>query len=62
VVQTRYTRQDKPFVRKAASGGWKAVLPRNRGADRGGLGARDDFAGYPLSSEASKETLVHKGN
>lgn len=26
-VQTRYTRQDKPFVRKAASGGWRAVLP-----------------------------------
>jgi hypothetical protein len=26
-VQTRYTRQDKPFVRKASSGGWKSVLP-----------------------------------
>jgi len=24
-VQTRYTRQDKPFVRKAASGGWRCV-------------------------------------
>jgi hypothetical protein len=27
-VQTRYTRQDKPFVRKASSGGWKSVLPQ----------------------------------
>jgi hypothetical protein len=26
-VQTRYTRQDKAFVRAAASGGWKSVLP-----------------------------------
>jgi hypothetical protein len=26
-VQTRYTRQDKPFVRKASSGGWRSVLP-----------------------------------
>jgi len=25
--ETRKTRQDKPFVRKAASGGWKSVLP-----------------------------------
>jgi Sulfotransferase domain len=26
-LQTKYTRQDAPFVRKASSGGWKAVLP-----------------------------------
>ena len=26
-LQTKYTRQDKPFVRKATSGGWKSVLP-----------------------------------
>jgi Sulfotransferase domain len=26
-VQTKYTRQDKPFVRQASSGGWQAVLP-----------------------------------
>jgi len=26
-LQTKYTRQDKPFVRGATSGGWKAVLP-----------------------------------
>ena len=25
-VQTKYTRQDKPFVRKAAPGGWRSVL------------------------------------
>ncbi len=26
-VATTLTRQDKPFVRNATSGGWKAVLP-----------------------------------
>jgi Sulfotransferase domain len=26
-LQTRYTRQDKPFVRSAKSGNWKTVLP-----------------------------------
>ncbi len=26
-VQTKYTRQDKPFVRKGSSGNWKSVLP-----------------------------------
>jgi len=27
-VQTKYTRQDKPFVRKASSGNWRSVLPQ----------------------------------
>jgi hypothetical protein len=27
-LQTKYTRQDKPFVRKASSGGWRMVLPQ----------------------------------
>lgn len=27
--ETRKTRQDKPFVRKATSGGWKVALPKN---------------------------------
>jgi hypothetical protein len=26
-LQTKYTRQDKPFVGKASQGGWKSVLP-----------------------------------
>jgi hypothetical protein len=26
-VQTKYTRQDKPFVRKASTGNWRSVLP-----------------------------------
>lgn len=26
-VQTRYTRQDKHFVRKASTGDWRSVLP-----------------------------------
>jgi len=62
-VQTRYTRQDKPFVRKAASGGWKAVLPPQSVAQiEAAWGHVMISLGYPLSSEASKETLVHKGN
>jgi len=31
-LQTKYTRQDTPFVRKAALGGWKAVLPKESAA------------------------------
>lgn len=27
-LQTKYTRQDQPFVRKASSGGWRSVLPK----------------------------------
>jgi hypothetical protein len=30
--ETKKTRQDKPFVRKAASGGWKTFLPEQCGA------------------------------
>jgi hypothetical protein len=26
-LQTKYTRQDKPFVRRAAQGGWRTMLP-----------------------------------
>lgn len=28
-LQTKYTRQDAPFIRKASSGGWRAVLPND---------------------------------
>lgn len=31
-LQTKYTRQDAPFVRKASSGGWKSVLPAEAAA------------------------------
>jgi len=31
-LQTKYTRQDAPFVRKAATGGWGAVLPNESAA------------------------------
>ena len=63
-VQTRYTRQDKPFVRKASSGGWKAVLPpQSVSAIEAAWGHIMISLGYQLSSEAaSKATLVHQGS
>jgi Sulfotransferase domain. len=63
-VQTRYTRQDKPFVRKAASGGWKAVLsPKSVAAIEAAWGDIMTSIGYPLSADVeSTTTLVHPGN
>jgi hypothetical protein len=63
-VQTRYTRQDKPFVRKAASGGWKSVLsPQSVAAIEAAWGDIMTSIGYPLSSDIeTKATLVHPGN
>jgi hypothetical protein len=63
-VQTRYTRQDKPFVRKAASGGWKAVLsPKSVAAIEAAWGDIMTSIGYPLTSEIeTNTTLVHPGN
>ena len=63
-VQTRYTRQDKPFVRKAASGGWKALLsPKSVAAIEAAWGDIMTSIGYPLSSEIeTNTTLVHPGN
>lgn len=63
-VQTRYTRQDKPFVRKAASGGWKAVLsPKSVAAIEAAWGDIMTSIGYPLRSDVeTNTTLVHPGN
>ena len=63
-VQTRYTRQDKPFVRKASSGGWKAVLPPECVAQiEAAWGHVMISLGYALSSETpTKKTLVHQEN
>jgi len=63
-VQTRYTRQDKPFVRKASSGGWKSVLaPRSVAEIEAAWGHVMVSLGYQLCQEGvSKGTLVHQGN
>jgi hypothetical protein len=63
-VQTRFTRQDKPFVRKASSGGWKAVLPPDSVAQiEAAWGDVMISVGYQLTSDASsKATLVHQEN
>jgi hypothetical protein len=51
-VATFHTRSDKPFVRKASSGGWRAVLPPQTVAymeERWGGMLKQ--LGYPLSTE-----------
>jgi hypothetical protein len=63
-VQTRYTRQDKPFVRKASSGGWRTVLSQKSvAAIEAAWGHIMISLGYQLTSDpASKAALVHPGN
>jgi hypothetical protein len=60
-VQTRYTRQDKPFVRKAASGGWRSVLPAESVANiEAAWGRVITSLGYELNAEvANKSNLAH---
>ena len=51
-VQTRYTRQDKQFVRKADSGDWRTKLPAaSVQAIEGAWGEIMKALGYKLSSE-----------
>lgn len=53
-VQTKYTRQDKPFVRKASSGGWQSVLPEASVAlIEASWGHIMKRLGYQLSKEAN---------
>lgn len=58
-VATTRTRQDKPFVRKATSGGWKAVLPEKTvlymEEKWGGL---MQSLGYELTSGAARQVLT----
>jgi hypothetical protein len=60
-VQTRYTRQDKPFVRKASSGGWKAVLPPQSVAQiESAWGPIMTSLGYQLNAQAvGKPDMAH---
>src|ERR1700733_2124077 len=58
-VATFHTRSDKPFVRKASSGGWRAVLPEKTVTymeDHWGPIMKE--LGYKLSSEREIETAV----
>lgn len=51
-VQTRYTRQDKQFVRKASSGGWEKTLPpESVAAIESAWGDIMQHLGYKLSKE-----------
>jgi estrone sulfotransferase len=58
-VATFHTRSDKPFVRKASSGGWRTVLPQKTVAYmEAHWGAIMKQLGYALSSATEKETPV----
>ena len=53
-VQTRYTRQDKQFVRKADSGDWRTKLPAESvQAIEAAWGEIMKVLGYKLSKEAT---------
>jgi hypothetical protein len=57
-LQTKYTRQDAPFVRKASSGGWKAVLPKESVAlIESTWQAQMSELGYELSSVGSRDAV-----
>ena len=60
-VQTRFTRQDKPFVRKASSGGWRAVLPAESVAQiEAAWGHIMSALGYALTQErVSSSDMLH---
>jgi hypothetical protein len=54
-VQTRYTRQDKAFVRKAASGDWRSVLPSQSVKEiEVAWGSIMTNLGYVLSTEGKR--------
>jgi hypothetical protein len=58
-VATFHTRSDKPFVRKASSGGWRTVLPPQTVAYmEEHWGSIMKQLGYALSTESEKEVAV----
>ena len=58
-VQTRYTRQDKEFVRKASSGDWRTKLPAESvQAIEAAWGDVMRTLGYKLSGEATEQTVT----
>lgn len=58
-VQTRYTRQDKAFVRKAASGDWRSVLPPQSVKEiETAWGNIMTRLGYALSTESKRSADI----
>ncbi|HYU47547.1 MAG TPA: sulfotransferase domain-containing protein [Terriglobales bacterium] len=58
-VATVHTRSDKPFVRKASSGGWRTALPEKTVVYmEAHWGPIMKQLGYGLSSETEKDTAV----
>lgn len=57
-VATTYTRNDKPFVRAAQSGGWRSVLPRETvSCLENKWGDLIKTLGYELSNESLTSTI-----
>src|SRR5258708_28333883 len=55
-VATFHTRSDKPYVRKASSGGWRAILPEKTVTHmEAHWGQLMKQLGYKLSTETEKE-------
>ena len=63
-VQTRYMRQDKPFVRKATSGGWRSVLSAQAVAQiEAAWGDVMTSLGYEVGAETTEAPkLAHAEN
>jgi hypothetical protein len=58
-LQTRYTRQDKPFVRSASSGDWRKILSRESGAMiEGAWGSLMQTLGYERSAPPIDRSTV----
>lgn len=58
-VQTRDTRQDKQFVRKASAGGWREILPlQSVQMIESEWGDIMKALGYPLSTEAGQRQVL----
>ena len=58
---TKNTRQDKPFVRTAKTGGWRAELPKQSVADiEAAWGEVMESVGYKLTSGASPMAAVNQ--
>jgi hypothetical protein len=58
---TKNTRQDKPFVRTAKTGGWRSELPKQSVADiEAAWGEVMESVGYKLTSGVSPMVTVNQ--
>jgi hypothetical protein len=61
-VQLKKTRQDKPFIRTATSGGWRSALSETSvGLIEGAWGDLMENLGYPLSRQLQEASVNRSG-